>query len=158
MSSNQKLNLGWNKIILNIQWIFSKYFVRYNNSSSIVHPCSWKWEKWISVELVVFICVRIIMLKVVCQEIMQTFILCWLYGFVRRQILIINNGCLYVYRHSKNLYTKPAVIKLLIYTKLHKKTKHSSLNQNAFFYKRAIVSTLPFKNDSCFNKDLYNFF
>lgn len=52
---------------------------------------------------------------------MQTFILCGLYGFVRRQILIINNGCLSVYRHSKNLYTKPAVIKLLIYTKLHKK-------------------------------------
>lgn len=122
MSSNQKLNLGWTKIqILYIQWIFSKYFVRYNNSSSIVHTCSWKWEKWISVVLVVFIYVRIIMLKVVCQEIMQTFILCWLYGFVRRQILIINNGCLYVYRHSKNLYTKPAVIKLLIYTKLHKK-------------------------------------
>lgn len=121
MSSNQKLNLGWTKIqILYIQWIFSKYFVRYNNSSSIVHTCSWKWEKWISVVLVVFICVRIIMLKVVCQEIMQTFILCWLYGSVQRQILIINNGCLYVYRLSKNLYTKPAVIKLLIYTKLHK--------------------------------------
>lgn len=43
---------------------------------------------------------------------------------------------------------------------LHKtppKTKHSSLNQNFFFYKRALVSTLPFKNDSCFNKDQYNF-
>lgn len=43
---------------------------------------------------------------------------------------------------------------------LHKtppKTKHSSLNQNFFFYKRALISTLPFKNDSCFNKDQYNF-
>lgn len=87
-----------------------------------------------------------------------TFILCWLYGFVRRQILIINNVCLRVYRHSENLYTKPAVIKLPIYTKLTKKNpKHSSLNQNVFFYKRALISTLPFKNDSCFNKDLYNF-
>lgn len=133
MSSDQKLNLGWTKIILNIQWIFPKYFVRYTNSSSIVHTCSWKWEKWISVVLVVFICVRIIMLKVVCQEIMQTFILCWLYGFVRRQILIINNGCLYVYRHSKNLYTKPAVIKLLIYTKLHKKPNTHRLTKMPSF-------------------------
>lgn len=134
MSSNQKLNLGWTKIqILYIQWIFSKYFVRYNNSSSIVHPCSWKWEKWISVVQVVFICVRIIMLKVVCQEIMQTFILFWLCGFLRRQILIINNGCLYVYRHSKNLYTKPAVIKLLIYTKLHKKPNTHRLTKMPSF-------------------------
>lgn len=133
MSSDQKLNLGWTKIILNIQWIFPKYFVRYTNSSSIVHTCSWKWEKWISVVLVVFICVRIIMLKVVCQEIMQTFILCWLYRFAGRQILIINNGCLYVYRLSKNLYTKPAVIKLLIYTKLHKKPNTHRLTKMPSF-------------------------